>query len=41
MAENLLIVFAKYPEPDQVKSRLAVTLGSGRPRTSIRLSRSS
>jgi hypothetical protein len=27
MADNLLVMFVKYPEPGQVKSRLALTLG--------------
>ena len=27
MSDNLLIMFVKYPEPGQVKSRLAATLG--------------
>jgi len=28
MHDNLLIIFVKYPEPGQVKSRLALTLGN-------------
>ena len=28
MHDNLLIMFVKYPEPGQVKSRLALTLGN-------------